>query len=151
MKLFSKDWRSRLLEAISIPSPRSRRKHEPSVAPSIASPSHSKEKKNLKNYNFSRVLADTDVGNYEIENCCYDVENADLFLRVANSLFPVHRSKIALSSPILRTILVSIGYHDENATIVSFGDLDIHKMKRLLSYIYFPNRKINGEYTTCYS
>ncbi len=98
-----------------------------------------------RNERLSPVLASADVDSYKVEDMFWDVSNADLYLRAQNSLFPVHRSRIGLLSPILRNIIVSIGYHDESATVISIGELGARQMQQLLEYMYFPDRKVNGE------
>ena len=80
-----------------------------------------------------------------IEQCKWDIDDADLFIGVKDALFPVHRSFISLASPILRGIIVTVGQLDEAASVIRIGGYTTLAIKLLLNSIYFPTKPLQGK------
>ena len=82
------------------------------------------------------MLSLVDADNYRLEKCSWDVENAQVYLKAEDSLFPEQNCW----REALRAIFVSVCL-DEIATTLCIGDLSVRKMNQLLSCIYSPDGK----------
>ena len=94
---------------------------------------------------YSSLLDDVDVPEESIEYCPWNTDNADLFLKVDDSMFPVHRSIISLHSATLRTIIYSVNYVDEETPTITLKGRQPDELKELLSYIYYPQKEVCGK------
>ena len=99
----------------------------------------------VNNLEMSPILRHTCISDHIVEDCPWDIKDADLYIGVGKSLFPVHRSRIALGSSVLRSVIVTLGQCDEAASILWLGDYEVNEIRQLLKFIYFPERPIKGD------
>ena len=96
-------------------------------------------------HSYSNLLCDVEIPEEDIESCPWNTENADLFLKVKDTLFPVHRSIITLHSVTLRIIIYSVNYVDEETPVITLKGHQSDEIKELLSYIYYPQKEVYGK------
>ena len=98
----------------------------------------------------------SDDGNTS-DNCIWNTEEADLFIRVEESLFPVHKQIISAQSTVLkRMIRFAEGSFREDeeerpVCVITLPGTKVQDVKELLSFIYFRRRPIQGDTLHCFS
>eukprot|EP00112_Aurelia_sp_Birch-Aquarium-sp1_P015793 Seg3528.4 transcript_id=Seg3528.4/GoldUCD/mRNA.D3Y31 product="BTB and MATH domain-containing protein 38" protein_id=Seg3528.4/GoldUCD/D3Y31 len=138
----------RVIKAINVHrAERERKKSRSKSEGNLLRPTHNKDKSKQQTTTLrvSPILQTTNTEDFEIECCRWDTQNADLYLGVGKRLFPVHRSLVALASPVLRGIIVAVGHYDEMATVISIGDQQVDDIRLLLKFIYFPRKPIEDK------
>lgn len=100
----------------------------------------------LKSYHssVSSLISDVDTAGCRIANVPWDFERADLVIKVNNTLFPVHRSLVSLYSDVLKNIIFSVNFGDEDTQMITLMEQNVHCIKRLLTFIYFQEKEITG-------
>lgn len=93
----------------------------------------------------SSLISDVDTSGCTVAEVPWEVSRADLVIKVKNTLFPVHRSLISLYSEVLKNIIFSVNFVDEDTPIVTLMEQNAHDIMELLTYIYFQDKEITGE------
>ena len=93
----------------------------------------------------SSLISDVDTSGCTIADVAWDVERADLVIKVQQTLFPVHRSLVSLYSVVLKNIIFSVHFGDEDTQLVTLMEQNVQTIQDLLTFIYFQDKEITGE------
>ncbi len=93
----------------------------------------------------SCLISDVDTSGCTVAEVPWQVSRADLVLKVNNTLFAVHRSLISLYSDVLKNIIYSVNFVDEDAPVVTLMEQNPENILELLTYIYFQDKDVTGE------
>lgn len=99
----------------------------------------------------SSLISDLDTTGCTIAEVPWDLERADLVIKVNDTLFPVHRSLVSLYSDVLKNIIFSVNFGDEDTQMVTLMEQTVESIHCLLTYIYFQDKEIKGELSFFYS
>ncbi|XP_065051607.1 uncharacterized protein LOC135681204 [Rhopilema esculentum] len=93
----------------------------------------------------SSLIGDVDTSGCTIPEVPWEVVRADLVIKVGNTLFPVHRSLVSLHSDILKNIIFSLNFSDEDTPVITIMELSASRIMHLLTHSYFPDKKVNDD------
>ena len=93
----------------------------------------------------SSLISDVDTSGCIIAEVPWNLERADLVIKVEQTLFPVHRCLISLYSDVLKNIIFSVHFGDEDTPMVTLMEQNAQSIQNLLTYIYFQEKEISGE------
>ena len=99
----------------------------------------------MSRWSVSCLISEVDTSGCTVAEVPWDVSRADLVLKVNNTLFAVHRSLVSLYSDILKNIIFSVNFVDEDAPVVTLMEQTPESILSLLSYIYFQDKDITGK------
>ena len=93
----------------------------------------------------SSLISDLDTTGCKIADVSWNVDRADLVIKVEQTLFPVHRSLISFYSDVLKNIIFSVNFDDEDTQMVTLMEQRAQSMNNLLTYIYFQEKEVSGK------
>jgi len=93
----------------------------------------------------SSLISDLDTTGCKIADVSWNVDRADLVIKVEQTLFPVHRSLISFYSDVLKTIIFSVNFGDEDTQMVTLMEQRVQSMNNLLTYIYFQEKEVSDD------
>ena len=93
----------------------------------------------------SSLISDLDITGCTIANVPWNPERADLVVKVEQTLFPVHRSWISFYSDVLKNMIFSLNFSDEDTPMITLMEQNVQSIQNLLTYLYFQDKEISGK------
>eukprot|EP00794_Sanderia_malayensis_P017774 gene17774-19550_t len=90
----------------------------------------------------SCLISDVDTSGCTVAEVPWQVSRADLVIKVGSTLIAVHRSLVSLYSDILKNIIQSVSFVDEDAPVVTLMEQIPDKILLLLTHIYFLDKDV---------